>query len=73
MKQQRKILAITGIRAEYDIMSSVFKAIEQHDRLALSLVVTGAHLSKNRGLTVNEIKSDGFTIDEVMIFFKGQS
>lgn len=58
----RNILAVTGIRSEYDIMSSVFKAIEKEHGLSLSLVVTGAHLSERYGLTVNDIKKDGFKI-----------
>lgn len=62
MAPKRKILGITGIRSEYDIMSSVFRAIDKHPDLDLSLVVTGAHLSESFGLTVREIETDGFTI-----------
>lgn len=58
----RKILAVTGSRSEYDIMSSVFRAIEKQPGLSLSLVVTGAHLSERYGLTVNDVKKDGFKI-----------
>ncbi|NTU31061.1 UDP-N-acetylglucosamine 2-epimerase (hydrolyzing) [Brevibacillus sp. HB1.1] len=63
---KRKVLGVTGIRSEYDIMSSVFRAIDSHPMLDLELIVTGAHLSDAYGLTVNEIKQDGFTIaDEI--------
>ncbi|EJL22892.1 UDP-N-acetylglucosamine 2-epimerase [Brevibacillus sp. BC25] len=63
---KRKVLGVTGIRSEYDIMSSVFRAIDSHPMLELELIVTGAHLSDAYGLTVNEIKQDGFTIaDEI--------
>ncbi len=58
----KKILGITGIRSDYDIMSSVFKAISVHPSLDLQLVVTGAHLSPSFGLTVNDILADGFYI-----------
>ena len=61
---KRLILGITGIRSEYDIMSSVFQSISDHDNLQLQLVVTGAHLSDSYGETVNEIKKDGFQIIE---------
>jgi GDP/UDP-N,N'-diacetylbacillosamine 2-epimerase (hydrolysing) len=60
----RKILGITGIRSEYDIMSSVFREIQRHDDLTIQLVVTGAHLSDAYGETVKEIKEDGFEIVE---------
>lgn len=64
MRSKRLILGVTGIRSEYDIMSSVFRAIEDHPRLELQLIVTGAHLSPAFGHTVDNIRADGFTIAE---------
>jgi len=58
----KKILGVTGIRSDYDIMSSVFKAINEHPKLRLELIVTGAHLSDAYGYTINEILNDGFFI-----------
>ena len=58
----KTILAITGIRSEYDIMSSVFNAINDHPNLELKIVVTGAHLSHAFGMTLHEIEKDGFQI-----------
>ncbi len=60
--KKRLIIGITGIRSEYDIMSSVFKEIKKSQKLNLKLIVTGAHLSKKYGYTVNEILKDGFKI-----------
>jgi GDP/UDP-N,N'-diacetylbacillosamine 2-epimerase (hydrolysing) len=60
----KKILAVTGIRSEYDIMSSVFRAIDNHPNLDLQLVVTGAHLSEAYGHTIDEIHKDGFVVAE---------
>lgn len=60
--KKRLVLAVTGIRSEYDIMSSVFHSIDNHPELDLNVVVTGAHLSENYGNTINEIKKDGFKI-----------
>ena len=69
---QKKILAVTGIRSEYDIMSSVFRAIEAHPNLDLHLVVTGAHLSDAYGNTIDEIRADGFFIaDEIESLLNG--
>ncbi|MEY4467307.1 MAG: hypothetical protein RIR21_1100 [Pseudomonadota bacterium] len=64
MSSRRLVLGVTGIRSEYDIMSSVFRAVSDHPQLELQLVVTGAHLSDAFGSTINEIQADGFTIAE---------
>lgn len=66
MVEKRKILGVTGIRSEYDIMSSVYKAIDEHPLLELSLAVTGAHLSPAYGCTIEEIRQDGFSIVEMI-------
>jgi GDP/UDP-N,N'-diacetylbacillosamine 2-epimerase (hydrolysing) len=72
MTQKRRILGVTGIRSEYDIMSSVFKAISEHPALQLSVAVTGAHLSEAYGYTVREIRADGFDIaDEIESLLNG--
>ena len=69
---KRSVLGVTGIRSEYDIMSSVFRAVDDHPDLALSLVVTGAHLSDAYGHTVDEIRADGFAIaDEIESLVSG--
>jgi len=59
---KRKILVTTGTRAEYGILRPVLQAITKSKKLKLYLVVTGTHLSKKHGLTINEIKKDGFKI-----------
>ena len=70
--QKRLILGVTGIRSDYDIMSSVYKAVDADDRLDLQVLVTGAHLSDAYGRTVEEIRSDGFVIaDEVESLING--
>lgn len=66
MEKKRLVLAVTGIRSEYDILSSVFAAINKHPDLELQLAVTGAHLSEGFGSTIKEIQKDGFYIaDEI--------
>ncbi len=62
MSDRRLVLGVTGIRSEYDIMSSVFKAIDATPSLELQLLVTGAHLSDAFGNTIDEIEHDGFHI-----------
>ena len=57
------ILAITGIRSDYDILYPVFKELENKNH-KLSLVVSGAHLSDHFSNTYKKIESDGFKIVE---------
>ena len=64
MKRARLILGVTGIRSDYDIMSSVFRAIKSHPNLELRLIATGAHLSEEYGNTIDDIYNDGFEIEE---------
>src|SRR5438309_2593137 len=59
---KRKILVTTGTRAEYGILRPVLQSILKSKKLDLYLVVTGTHLSKKHGLTINEIKKNGFKI-----------
>ena len=60
---KRKILVTTGTRAEYGILRSLLYEIVHNPKLQLILVVTGTHLSKKYGYTINEIKKDGFKIN----------
>lgn len=61
---KRKILAVTGIRSDYDLMTPVFKEINNHPNLELEIIVTGAHLADSYGYTVQQIEQDGFKIAE---------
>ncbi|MBN2376717.1 MAG: UDP-N-acetylglucosamine 2-epimerase (hydrolyzing) [Sedimentisphaerales bacterium] len=58
----RRIAVVTGTRAEYGIFQPVLKAIDNHPRLELQLIVTGMHLLKKFGFTVNDIQNDGWKI-----------
>ena len=59
---KRRVLFVSAIRSEYDILYAVMRAVDAHPALAAELVVTGAHLSPRFGSTVNEIERDGFQI-----------
>jgi GDP/UDP-N,N'-diacetylbacillosamine 2-epimerase (hydrolysing) len=72
MKNKRKVLGVTGIRSDYDIMSSVFTAITEHSDLDLEIAVTGAHLSDAYGRSIRDIRMDGFIIaDEIESLING--
>jgi UDP-N-acetylglucosamine 2-epimerase (non-hydrolysing)/GDP/UDP-N,N'-diacetylbacillosamine 2-epimerase (hydrolysing) len=59
----KKIIAVfTGNRAEYGLQFPVLKAIDANPNLEYRLIVSGAHLDKNFGNTIQEINDDGFEI-----------
>ena len=58
----KKILIVTERRADYSKFRPVLNEIKKSKKLDYYLVVTGSHLLKDNGLTINEIKHDGFKI-----------
>ena len=48
----RKIVVVTGTRAEYGLLYWIIKEIQEDSELKLQLIVTGTHLSPEFGLTV---------------------
>ena len=74
MNDQRDVLVLTVTRAEYGLLKSSMEAIEAHEDLSLSIVATGMHLSPRHGMTVEEIREDGFAVDrEVLMQVDGDS
>ena len=61
---KKQILVTTGTRADYGFLRPLLKKIEKSSKLELILVVTGTHLSKKHGFTINEIINDGFKISQ---------
>ena len=60
----RAIGVVTVARSDYGIYLPVLREIQRSPDLALSLIVSGMHLSPEFGLTVQEIERDGFEIHE---------
>lgn len=58
----KKVLVVTGTRADYGIYYPVLKAMENDSEFDLCLLVTGMHLAEKYGYTINDIKEDGFKI-----------
>jgi len=67
----RKICVITGSRAEYGLLRWVMKGIKNDPALKLTIIATGAHLSREFGLTYREIEKDGFRIDRKVKILTG--
>ncbi|MBW3019078.1 UDP-N-acetylglucosamine 2-epimerase (hydrolyzing) [Candidatus Woesearchaeota archaeon] len=58
----KKIIYVTGSRAEYGVMKLLLKKLNQHPSFELSLIVTGMHLAGEFGHTLKDIENDGFKI-----------
>jgi len=65
---KRRIVITTGTRAEYGLLRPVLEKILKNKNLQLFLIVTGTHLSKKHGMTINQIRKDGFKIFKTMKF-----
>jgi GDP/UDP-N,N'-diacetylbacillosamine 2-epimerase (hydrolysing) len=56
----KKILCLTGTRADYPRIKSVLKKLEENNKIELHLVVTGTHLLKKYGYSYKEIERDNY-------------
>ncbi len=57
----KKIIGFfTGARSDYGIMKNLIKDIKEYDEFDQRIYVSGMHLLKKFGNTVEEIKNDGF-------------
>ncbi|WYW08271.1 UDP-N-acetylglucosamine 2-epimerase [Fusobacterium nucleatum] len=54
----KKLLYVTGSRAEYGIMKRLLKKIDEDDEISLEIVITGMHLLKEYGETYKEVEKD---------------
>lgn len=63
MKSRKRTIAVfTGNRAEYGLQYPILKSIAAHPDLDYRLLVSGAHLDRNFGRTMAEIRKDGFKV-----------
>jgi len=52
-------------------MRSTLVAIKGHPKLRLQLIVTGMHLDRSRGRSLDAIRAEGWTVDAVIPWAKG--
>lgn len=72
MAEKRKVAVYTGNRAEYGLQYPIIKSLEECAEIETYLIVSGAHLDEDFGLTRNEIERDGFRVfREAPITLKG--
>ncbi|MDB5325185.1 MAG: UDP-N-acetylglucosamine 2-epimerase [Phycisphaerales bacterium] len=60
---RRRVMFVTGTRAEFGLMEHALRQIGKHPGLTLQLVVTGMHLSREHGYSIAAIRQQGWTID----------
>lgn len=56
----RKIIFITGTRADYGKIKSLMKALEKSHEFEVYVYVSGMHLLERYGYTLGEIEKDGY-------------
>lgn len=65
----KRICVVTANRAEYGLLSPIIHALLVDNNFEVNVVVTGAHLSPEFGLTYKEIEKEGIKIDKKLKFF----
>lgn len=58
--QLKKIIFITGTRADYGKIKPLLQSISKNKMFEVYIYTTGMHLLESRGSTYNEIKKDGY-------------
>ncbi|WP_130472098.1 UDP-N-acetylglucosamine 2-epimerase [Candidatus Magnetaquicoccus inordinatus] len=59
-----RVLALTGIRSEYDLLYPLLRALEDDPAFHLGVIVCGAHLTDRHHYSVRRIEEDGLPICE---------
>lgn len=62
MSRTRKIMYVSGTRADFGLMRRTLDTLRHDPAIDLSVAVTGMHLSDAHGRTANEIVAAGFRI-----------
>jgi GDP/UDP-N,N'-diacetylbacillosamine 2-epimerase (hydrolysing) len=71
-RSRRRVCVVTGTRAEYGLLRTVMRAIDRHATLDLQLIVTGMHLVRRFGHTIDEIRAAGWRIDAAVPMQRGR-
>lgn len=61
MSHKKKIVFLTGTRADFGKLKSLMKITQDHDDFDVQIFATGMHLDAQYGSTVNEVYKSGFT------------
>ena len=64
-----KICIFSGNRAEYGLLSPIIKNLNESKKIKVFFIVTGSHVDKKFGETINEIKKDKIKIYQTIKLF----
>ena len=64
----KKVAVFTGSRSEYGLIKNLINIIFKSNYFNLDLIVSGSHLAKNYGKTLDEIKRDKIQISKLIKF-----
>ncbi|BCN25706.1 UDP-N-acetylglucosamine 2-epimerase [Vibrio alfacsensis] len=56
----KKILFLTGTRADFGKLKSLIKKVEYHAQFEAHIFITGMHMMAKYGMTANEVEKSGF-------------
>lgn len=59
--KHRRILFLTGTRADFGKLKPLMHAVNQHPHFDCQIFVTGMHMMRRYGYTVEEVRKAGFT------------
>lgn len=60
MSKTKKIVFLTGTRADFGKLKSLIKITQEHSAFDVQIFVTGMHMDAQYGSTVNEVYKSGF-------------
>ena len=66
----KRVLYITGTRADYGLMHETLKVLNKDECIHLDIVATGMHLMDEFGYSLDEIKNDDFNLHVINQTFK---
>lgn len=72
MSGRRRIVYITGTRADFGLMQSTLHAIAADPALELQILVTGMHLLVEYGMTIGDIEASGLAIAGIIDIESGR-
>ncbi|MEZ8281646.1 UDP-N-acetylglucosamine 2-epimerase [Vibrio splendidus] len=60
LNNMKKLLFLTGTRADFGKLKSLIKKVEEHSDFDAHIFVTGMHMISKYGMTVHEVEKSGF-------------
>ena len=64
-----KLCIFSGNRAEYGLLSPIIKNLNKSKKIKVFFIVSGSHVDKKFGETINEIKKDKIKIYQTIKLF----